>query len=151
MPEIGRKKSVLLSKILCYVIFAFILASLFLIPYAVDYYNTNIQNLEDGLSTAAIIILYASLPPAFIADCFLLRLIGNIEKEVVFVRPNVKNLRFLAWCCFAVGILYTAAGFYFKTAFVIAFASYFFFLILHVIKNVFDAAVALKEENDYTI
>ncbi len=151
MPEIGRKKSVLLSKILCYVIFAFILACLVLIPYAIDYYTENIRELSGALRTAATIILYASMPPAFIADCILLRLINNIEKENVFIRPNVKNLRYLAWCCFAVGVLYTAAGFYFSTAFVIAFAAYFFFLILHVVKNVFDAAVALKEENDYTV
>lgn len=151
MPEIGRKKSVLLSKILCYVIFAFIFACLVFIPSLVDYYSQNIQKLSDNLRTAAIIILYASMPPAFIADCFLVSLIHNIEKENVFIRANVKNLRYLAWCCFAVGVLYTAAGFYFTTAFVIAFAAYFFFLILHVVKNVFDAAVALKEENDYTI
>jgi predicted PurR-regulated permease PerM len=151
MPEIGRKKSVLLSKILCYVIFVFILACLILIPTAVDYYTEHIQTLPDNLRTAAIVILYASMPPAFIADCFLLRLINNIEKENVFIRANVKNLRYLAWCCFIVGVIYTFAGFYFTTAFVIAFAAYFFFLILHVVKNVFDAAVALKEENDYTI
>lgn len=151
MPEIGSKKSVLLSKVLCYIIFIFIFACLFFIPYAVDYYNTQIEELPDKLRTAAIVILYASLPPAFIADCFLVRLIRNIEKENVFIRPNVKNLRYLAWCCFAVGVLYTVAGFYFSTAFVIAFAAYFFFLILHVVKNVFDAAVALKEECDFTI
>lgn len=150
MPVIGSKKSVLISKILCYVIFVFLIASIFLIPTVVDEYARS-KIISSDIQTSACVILYVSIIPAFIADFYLLKLLRNIEKEEIFIRRNVRCLRILAWCCFAVGMIFTAGGFYFSTAFVIAFAAYFFFLIIHVIKNVFDAAVALKEENDYTI
>lgn len=159
MPVIGSKKSVLISKILCYVIFVFLIASIFLIPTVVSLYSSStdassaVQSriIDSDIQTDACVVLYVSVIPAFIADFYLLKLLRNIKKEEIFIRQNVRCLRILAWCCFAVGVIFTAGGFYFSTAFVIAFAAYFFFLIIHVIKNVFDAAVVLKEENDYTI
>ncbi|HBR30508.1 MAG TPA: hypothetical protein DIW17_09120 [Clostridiales bacterium] len=150
MPVIGRKKSILLSKIVCVVIFIFLVASIFLIPTYISLFKANTNLIEDSV-LVAYIVLYASLLPAIVADYFLFRLLCSIEKEEIFVSHNVRCLRILSWCCFLIGIIYTATGYFFNTAFVIAFAAFFIFLILRVIKNVFDAAVAMKEEYDYTI
>lgn len=151
MPSIGRKKSVLLSKILSIIVFVFLTLAIFLIQVVVKYYFSKIGlNSKDFINTACV-ILYASLPPAFIAVFYLYRLLCNIEKDNVFIRGNVHCLRIISWCCCFVGFIYFAAGFYFETAFVISFAAFFIFLILRVVKNVFEAAVELKEVNDYTI
>ena len=61
------------------------------------------------------------------------------------------SLRRCSWCCMAVAaicLVFTAALFYFL---LVAAAAAFIGLILRVIKNVFQQALALKEENDYTI
>ena len=61
------------------------------------------------------------------------------------------SLRRCSWCCMVVAaicLVFTAALFYFL---LVAAAAAFMGLILRVIKNVFQQAMELKEENDYTI
>jgi hypothetical protein len=148
MPSVGRHTSVILSKILSFVIFALLIAALFLIPAIVNYL---FGKSESTFKTVTTVLLYASVPPAFAADLFLVRLLRNIEKDDVFIPANVRLLRRISWCCFVVGAIYLAGGYFFKAAFVVSFAAFFIFLILRVIKNVFEAACALKEDQDYTI
>ena len=79
------------------------------------------------------------------------KLLGNIRKDIVFTAGNCRHLRWISWCCLMAAIPFGVFGFWRFVSFVIAFAAGFFGLILHVLKNVFDKAVALQEENDYTI
>ncbi|WP_044975290.1 DUF2975 domain-containing protein [Ruminococcus sp. HUN007] len=84
---------------------------------------------------------------------FLFFLLNNISKKKVFVRENVRNLRFISWCCFAVTAILAAWGIvtFLEIIFLAAFITGFIGLILRVVKNVFEEAVALKEENDFTV
>jgi hypothetical protein len=132
MPSVGRHTSVILSKILSFVIFAALIAALFLIPAITTRF---LGKDETILKTAAFLLLYASVPPAFAADLYLHFLLRNIEKDNVFISANVRYLRIISWCCFFVGVIYTVGGFYFNTAFVISFAAFFIFMILRVIKK----------------
>ena len=91
---------------------------------------------------------YASAPPFTAAPD---RLLAGISLGEVFTAGNIALLRRCSWCCMivaAICLLFTAALFYFL---LVAAAAAFIGLILRVIKNVFQQALALKEENDYTI
>ena len=95
--------------------------------------------------------LYASLLPAFIALSRLMNLLGSVRRGEVFTKASCDDLRALSYCCFSVTVIFCAFGFYRELAFLVAFAAAFMGLILRVLKNVFEEAVALREENDAVI
>ena len=84
---------------------------------------------------------------------FLFMLLNNISKKKIFVPENVKNLRIISWCCFAVSALLAVWGIltFLEIIFLAAFITGFIGLILRVVKNVFEEAVCIKEENDFTV
>jgi hypothetical protein len=97
-------------------------------------------------------LYYACCVPAVAALLLLDRLLSNITKGKVFTEENVKALRAISWCCFAEAFILAIAALYFAPIlFAVAIVTAFFGLILRVVKNVIDAAVALKAENDFTI
>ena len=115
---------------------------------------------------SVILFTYGELIFAFIAAGCLLRLLFNIRKHLVFVPANISCLRGLSWCCLVEGLLFSAEGilvhfnvdrvlwnedFFVIIFFLIAFACVFMGTILRVVKNTFEEATALKDENDYTI
>ncbi len=81
----------------------------------------------------------------------LYRLLANLRKEQVFVPQNVQFLRMLSWCCFLAAVIFLLSGFYYLPFFLAAAAAAFMGLILRVVKNAFQQAVVIKEENDFTI
>lgn len=101
--------------------------------------------------TPTLIIFYVALVPAFVADVSLYLLLNNVKTEKIFTDSSVKYLRIISWCCFAECVVFFALGFYYYTAFLISFAAFFMGIILRVVKNVIEAAVEIKSENDYTI
>jgi hypothetical protein len=108
-------------------------------------YNISVGYLIVGL-------YYACCVPAVAALLLLDRLLSNITKGKVFAEENVKALRAISWCCFAEAFILAIAALYFAPIlFAVAIVTAFFGLILRVVKNVIDAAVALKAENDFTI
>lgn len=108
---------------------------------------------ENAAFSSLLAVLFASALPGLLCDLTLFALLMNIRAERVFVARNVTYLRVLSWCCFLVGAEYLLFSFryQFLSLFFIAFAALFVGMILRVIKNVFDQAIALREENDYTI
>lgn len=95
--------------------------------------------------------IYACTVPALIALICLDRLLVNIRKKDVFIEKNVKHLRVISWCSFAVSIILLVSGSYYLLFLIIAVAAAFFGLILRVVKNVIEQAVLIKSENDFTI
>ncbi|MDY3617441.1 DUF2975 domain-containing protein [Agathobaculum sp.] len=95
--------------------------------------------------------LYCCAPFAAAVLWKLHRLLGNIGREAVFVPENVRCLRALSWLCIGAGIVLFISGFYDFLFFVLSACAAFMGLILRVVKNVIAEAVALKNENDFTI
>ena len=94
---------------------------------------------------------YCCAGPAAVLLLSLNRLLAGISLGEVFTAGNIALLRRCSWCCMivaAICLLFPAALFY---CLLVAAAAAFIGLILRVIKNVFQQALALKEENDYTI
>ena len=142
-------KSLILSTVLVKIVFAILVVMVFLIPILVKWYDS--ISVRDEVYVPLSIILYLSLIPAFIVVILLNKLLSNIKREQVFIDQNVTILRMISWCCFIVSILFFVFGFWRELSFLIAFAAAFFGLILRVLKNVFEQAVAMRIEHDFTI
>ena len=101
---------------------------------------------------AVYICAYVGFVPAIIALLSLDMLLRNIKKDLVFSRINVKCLRIISWCCFAIAIIMLCGWPFisYVLAFVAA-AAALFGLLMRVVKNVIDAACDIKDENDFTI
>ncbi len=95
--------------------------------------------------------LYVSALPGLICCISLFILLLNIKKGEIFIHRNVTILQIISYCCIFVGLEYFAFCYEYISMVLISFAALFFGLILRVIKNVFDKAIEIREENDYTI
>lgn len=129
-----------------------------------------------GLLTFNIIPFYVAVPVGYIALVCLDKLLINIKKGIVFDSKNVKLLRVFSWLCFFVSaVTFLFAGFavirlsidtleikvgfdvtifdlyYSVFAFSIAVAGIFVGVVVRVVKNIFESAIKIKEENELTI
>jgi len=101
---------------------------------------------------ALFICAYASFVFIMIALFSLDFLLRNIRKELVFFRKNVRYLRIISWCCFAVAVIMLCGWPFISYVLIfVAAAAAFFGLLMRVVKNVIDAACEIKDENDFTI
>lgn len=163
MLKINKRLSVTLSIVITCLCIAVMLA---LAVTVHDYPRFWFANHTVTPSLAVMLFAYAELLFAFLAAGALLRLLFHIRKHLVFVPSNVSCLRGLSWCCVAEGLLFLAEGIVLRLrldrvlwnedmfillAFLIAFACVFMGVILRVVKNAFEEAVTLKNENDFTI
>ena len=78
-------------------------------------------------------------------------LLANISGDEVFITQNSEHLRNISWCCIFVGITFLVFGLWRISFFIGAFLAFFMGIIMRVLKNVFEKAVQLKNENDFTI
>lgn len=145
----SKDKSLLLSKV-CTVLCAVVLAALCIVSPWSQLFSVQLhyKNLTVNWYTVSLI---AFAVPAYLALWNLYRLLDNIGKGLVFVRENVRHLRIISWCCFGAAMVFAASSLYSTSWVVLAVAAIFGGVVLRVVKNVFDAAVTLKEEHDLTI
>lgn len=149
----NKDKSTFLSSVLVKIVYVLIAVCCVFAPFMVKYYDDNIiapQNMQ-SVFVPLLITLYTAVPPAVIALVCLDKLLGNIKKNQPFVGANVKYLRVISYCCFAESLVFLYFSILKPFAFVIVFVAAFIGLILRVVKNVFEQAVAMREENDFTI
>lgn len=143
-------KSVILSSLCTKAVIVLVLGFALAVPSLVgSYLSYTLKNVE--LLTPLLITIYACCLPAMLALLNLDRLLANIKKDFVFTENNVKHLRIISWCCFAVALVLAISGFYYILFLMIAVAAAFFGLILRVVKNVIEQAMIIKNENDYTV
>ena len=99
-----------------------------------------------------LVLDYLLLVPVAIANGFLVKLLLLVKKRQVFTDRAVSCLRTISWCCFIEAGLFVLSGaLFFGIDLVLAFVAGFLGLVLRVVKNVIEEAVALKNENDFTI
>lgn len=148
-----KDKSAFLSSVLIKIVYAIIALCCVFAPFMVKYYDeyvAAVQNMQ-SVFVPLLVTLYAAVPPAVLALIRLDKMLGNIRKGEPFVTDNVKSLRIISYCCFAESLVFLYFSFLKPFAFVIVFVAAFIGLILRVVKNVFEQAVAMREENDFTI
>ena len=96
-------------------------------------------------------IYYCFCIPAYIALISLDRLLAAIKRGEVFTIRNVRYLRILSWCCFAAAFILLISTLTSIVFAVLGIITMFFGIVLRVVKNLFAAAVALQDENNFTI
>ncbi len=146
----NKSKSELFSLIVVRIFCVLWIICLVGIPFLIPWYYELTGKQELDLAPL-ITLLYIALVPSGVALVCLNNLLVNIRRGVTFVGVNVRYLRILSWCCFFVGVVFFLYGFYYVLALIIGLAAVFMGLVLRVVKNVFEQATAIKEENDYTI
>ncbi len=156
-----KAKSATLSLICTRVLIGIFVVIAAALPFVLSgglYYGLNREEgiLYVGMSKESVIALmicaYVSFVFLMIALFALDLLLRNIRKDAVFVQTNVKCLRTISWCCFAIAIV-MICGWPF-IAYVLAYvaaAAAFFGLLMRVVKNVIETACEIKNENDLTV
>lgn len=147
----NKYKSNVVSIIAAFVFAAVVIAAAVMLPLFVKLYLGDGYENMTAVKTALFICLYGAAVPSLLISYLLLRILFNVRKNVVFDRVNVKYCRYISWCCFAVCAFFFALGFFIPFSFVIAFAAGFIGLVVRVVKNLFNEAVDIKEENDLTV
>lgn len=154
---INRKTSARISIAICVVSAALLLVWLVTFPrfftwFYVEYHNLNAETLwVRRVVRNVIMTFYLCAPFAAAALGMLIALLRNILRDAVFIPLNVRFLRYVSWCCFAVTLITLFFGYFYVPLLIIAFATGVVGILLRVVKNVMQAAVELREENDLTI
>lgn len=149
----NKNKSIVLSQVMIKVMYVGIILACVFAPRLVEYYDKRVI-LEAGLEsvyTPLLVTLYCCVPPAVTALISLDMLLFNIQRGDTFIRRNVGLLRIISWCCFLGSAIFVYFSVLRPFALAIVAAAAFLGIILRVVKNCFEEAVALREENDFTI
>ena len=165
MLKISKKLSVALSlviTILCLVLLTAAGATAYNYPV----FWLRLRNVKPDLGI--VLFTYGELLIAYGAVGLLLALLNRIRHQEIFTAANVSLLRALSWFSFAEALLFTVEAILrpnggmvlvsepFRNSFLflfgaVAFVFVFVGLILRVVKNALEEAVAIKTEQDYTI
>lgn len=145
-----EQKSLIVTIWMVKIMIGILFAAPILLPFIVTWY-TGMREQLYPFYWPTLILSYCCLIPAGVALFCMDRLLNNIRKTNVFVAENTEHLRKISWCAYAVALLFVAIGLMRPTGLVVAFAGFFIGVVLRVIKNVFAQAVAIREENEFTI
>ena len=79
------------------------------------------------------------------------RLLRNIRRGALFVADNVRCMRVVSWCCVWAALIAALSTAYSPPFFFVAVAAGFLALIVRIVKNAFEQAIAMKDELDWTV
>ncbi len=135
----------------CVIIFALCLLALDVGAYWFAAWFVQVRLLRWQLGIFLMISIYSGSVFAWLCLCRLWQLLANIRRGDVFVDANVAYMRSISWCCAAAAVIcLLSAAYYLPFAFVAA-AAGFMALIVRIVKNAFQQAIAMKDELDLTI
>lgn len=146
------KKSTRLSQV-CLVILAGVMAAMDLFGLRLrDFLLHKLWGLDgpyDGLFL--LLTLYVGSVFVWVLLAALWRLLSQLNRGEVFTERNVTLLRISSWCCACGGVVALVSGAYYLPFVLIGVAACFVALIIRIVKNVFQQAIAMKDELDFTI
>jgi hypothetical protein len=148
----NEDKSILLSQ--CAVVFfALLLGGMDVGAWWITHYFVELSRLLSGAQYRDLLaVVYLCSVAGWVALWQLWRLLGHIRRGEIFVRENVTAMRGVSWCCFAVmAVCVAGAGLVYPLLLVVAIAAGFMGLIVRIVKNAFQQAIAMKDELDFTV
>ena len=150
----NESRSLWLSRVMVGVFFATLVLCDIFGWWLVRFLCEKLIAVNHGLGGVYVLLgcLYICSIPAYAVLWDLRRLLKNITADRVFVPENVRYLRRISWCCIAAAAV-TAAGAVIEwpSLVLITAAAGFMALIVRIVKNVFERAIAMKDELDLTI
>ncbi|MCQ2354662.1 MAG: DUF2975 domain-containing protein [Clostridia bacterium] len=157
MIKISRKASTILSLVLAAVFLLGLIFIAVIMPHLIDYFldtpdtaGTR-ENITKGEICLLFILSYAAVAAAVAADICVIQILRQVRRGEVFTAKCVSLIRTVSWCLIIFGLIFIPIGYYFRLAFAVALAAGFMGLCVRVVKNAFEEAVAIKEENDLTV
>ncbi len=148
----NQNRSVKLSQG-CLIAFAALLTAADIGGYWLTQWALSIARTLRGPWDGALLMatLYACSALAWVLLFALWRLLWNMQKGVVFDARNVRYLRMTSWCCFGACLVCFASSLYWPPIMLVAIAAGFVGLIVRIVKNVFEQAITMKDELDFTV
>ncbi len=149
-----KTKSLILSRILVTAFTALLVLIIFSVPFFAVWYDGASEGyglISGSIVIPTCIILYICDALAFAAVVALHILLRNISVDRIFDTQNTKCLRIISWACIFAGFAFVVLGLWQMMCFIPAFFAIMFGLIMRVLKNVFEQAVEIKCENDFTV
>lgn len=150
-----KTKSLFLSRILTGIMTGLILIMSFFVPAISQWYEDFSEGSgffsSSGIVIPMCITLYICEILALAALYSLNVLLRNIDRDEVFIPGNTACLRRISWACILAGCVLFVLGLWRFVFLLAAFLAVMFGLIMRVLKNVFEKAVEIKSENDFTI
>ncbi|MDO4327341.1 MAG: DUF2975 domain-containing protein [bacterium] len=143
--------SIFLTKISIAVFSVAYLAVVVTCPVLVRWFLAVSSTAEHINGTFFMATIYMAAVPIGILLWMLRQLISDIGKEEIFTYENIRRLRGISWMCILVAVICLVSMGYYLFWGVIGACMAFMGLLIRVIKNVFERAKQLKDENDYTI
>ncbi len=143
-------KSVRLSQV-CVCIFAALLLALDIGCYWAVRWFIGMRHMSSLKGNWMMLTIYLCSIFAWILLVKLWRLLWNIQSGRVFDEENVRLLRAVSHCCVGAGVICAASCWYYLPFIMVAIAAGFMALIVRIVKNVFQQAIAMKSELDFTV
>ena len=148
----NRDRSVILSQISTWVIMALGLILAAALPFLCTGGFFDDRAFIDTQNVMLIMpAYYAFCIPIYVALISLNRLLAAVKRGEIFTARNVRFLRIISWACFLAAFILLVSTYVSITFFAFAIIATFFDIVLRTMKNLFAAAVELREESDYTI
>ena len=110
-----------------------------------------LRGLERSSVWCFVATVYACSVFAWLLLWRLWALLGNLRRGEVFTAQNVSCLRAVSWCCAGAAAICLLSALYYPSFLMVSAAAGFMCLIVRVVKNVFQQAIAMKTELDLTI
>ena len=146
----NKNRSIVLSRF-CVALFALFLLALDIGAYWVAQWFTVYRFGYWQYGALLMTSIYAG--SAFGWPCLyqLWRLLGNIRRGALFVADNVRRMRIVSWCCVWAALIAALSTAYYPPFLFFAVAAGFLALIVRIVKNAFEQAIAMKDELDWTV
>ena len=148
--KFSTDKSIVLSRV-CVILFSLTLAGLDVGAYWLVGFFIRLRGMNWQQGVFMMISIYVCSVFAWIVLYALWRLLKNIRCEDIFTADNVRYLRVISWCCFAVAFVCLVSCLYYLPFIIAAMAAAFMALIVRIVKNVFQQALSMKDELDFTV
>ncbi len=95
--------------------------------------------------------LFGCSIPAYVLLYSMHILLKRVQQGSVFTPENVRLLGIVSLCCFLAVLLCLASSWRFPVLLVVTVAAGFVGLIVRIVKNVFQQALRMKDELDFTV
>jgi len=143
-----KDRSIMLSRI-CVIVFEVLLAALDVMTFRMRGVTLNL--LAGYASRAVLLGVTLCSALAWPALFLLWRLLGNLQAGKVFHPDNVRLMRLISWCLAGAALACVLGALWEPLLLVLALAAGFVALIVRIVKNVFQQAIAMKSELDLTV
>ena len=145
-----KDKSITLSFI-CVAVFAVLLLALDFFCYPLTGCFLRLRSMHWQQGYGMMVTVYVCSVFVWIILFGLWRLLKNLRRGEVFIEKNVRIMRTVSWCCVGVATMCLISTVWYLPFVFVAIASGFMALIVRIVKNVFQQAIAMKDELDLTI